>query len=113
MGSIDFFKPLFTILEPAPLINLSNIDNFSSEYVWECWETNPGLLGEKQVCYLCAMQTPATIKQLQLIMASFQDPEKPETFVPGPASTVDDKPSNGLFIFVLVDFFKNRMRMQQ
>ena len=23
---------------------------------WECWESNPGLLGEKQVCYLCAMQ---------------------------------------------------------
>ena len=24
----------------------------------ECWESNPGLLGEKQVYYLCAMQPP-------------------------------------------------------
>ena len=24
----------------------------------ECWKSNPGLLGEKQVCYLCAMQPP-------------------------------------------------------
>ena len=47
------------------------------------------------------------------LMTSLQDPEKPETFVPGPATTVDDKPANGLFIVVLVDFFKRRMRMQQ
>ena len=25
---------------------------------WECWESNPPMLGEKQVCYLCAMQPP-------------------------------------------------------
>ena len=38
------------------LINLSIIDNFSSEIFWECCESNLGLLGEKQVGYLCAMQ---------------------------------------------------------
>ena len=30
----------------------------STEIVWELWELNPGLLGEKQECYLCAMQPP-------------------------------------------------------
>ena len=55
MGSINIFKPLSTtFLKPAPLINLNNIDNFPS---WECWETNLGLLGEKQVCYAFRVKT--------------------------------------------------------
>ena len=29
----------------------------------ERWEMNPGLLGEKQVCYLCAVQPP-TVRKL-------------------------------------------------
>ena len=56
MGSINIFKPLSTSFEPAQLINHSNINNFSSEIFWECKDSNPGLLGEKQVCYLCAME---------------------------------------------------------
>ena len=31
MGSINIFKPLSTFFYPAPLINLSNIDNLFSE----------------------------------------------------------------------------------
>ena len=56
MGSINIFKPLSTFLKPELLINLSNIENFSSEFFWERCKSNPGLLGEKQVCYLYAMQ---------------------------------------------------------
>ena len=37
MGLINTFKPLSTFLKPAPLINLSSINNFSSEFVLECW----------------------------------------------------------------------------
>ena len=33
MGLINIFKPLSTFLLPAPLINLSNINNFSSEII--------------------------------------------------------------------------------
>ena len=40
------------------LIHLSNIDNFSSEKIWDRLESNLRLLCEKQVCYLCAMQSP-------------------------------------------------------
>ena len=29
---------------------------------WECRESHPGRLSEKQVCYLCAMQPPPLIK---------------------------------------------------
>ena len=54
MGLIDIFKPLSTILKPAPLINLSNIDNFSSENFWEYWEIKPGAAGwEASVLPLC------------------------------------------------------------
>ena len=31
MGLINIFQPLSTILEPAPLINLGNIDDFSGK----------------------------------------------------------------------------------
>ena len=31
---------------------------FPLKKFWECWESNPGLLGENQVCYLCAMRPP-------------------------------------------------------
>ena len=53
MGSIDIIQPLSTV--PSIKINLSCIKRENS---LECWESNPGGLGEKQVCYLCAMQTP-------------------------------------------------------
>ena len=57
MGLIDIFEPLFTLLQLAPSINLGNIKiNLS-----ECWDSNLGLLGEKQECYLYDMQpTPVT-----------------------------------------------------
>ena len=51
MGSIDIIKPLSTVLSSA--------DNKSQQYQeknsWECYETNPGLAGVKQVC---AVQAP-------------------------------------------------------
>ena len=48
MGLINIFKPLSTPLLPAPAINLGNMEiNFR-----ERQESNPGLLGEKQECYL-------------------------------------------------------------
>ena len=54
MGSINIFKPLSSYLQPAWSINFSNIKiNYR-----ECRESNPGLLGEKQECNLCAMQLP-------------------------------------------------------
>ena len=43
------------------MINFSSIENFSSQKIWERSESNPGLLGEKQECYLCAMQPPLSI----------------------------------------------------
>ena len=51
---IDIFK-LSTLLLPS--INLSDI----MKIPWELWELNPGLLGEKRECYLCAMQPPSPI----------------------------------------------------
>ena len=55
MGSINFFKPLSTFLQPAPLINLSNIEgNFQ-----ECQKSNPQPLGEKQQCYLSSLKPPS------------------------------------------------------
>ena len=33
----------------------------------ECWESNPRLLGEKQVCYLCAMQPTLHLILLSLL----------------------------------------------
>ena len=48
MGLINIFKPLSTPLLPAPAINLGNMEiNFR-----ERQESNSGLLGEKQECYL-------------------------------------------------------------
>ena len=69
---IDIINPLFTILSSA--------DNKSQQHhkrnSWECREPNPGLPGERQECYLCAIQSPinsryfiATLKtgKLQLV----------------------------------------------
>ena len=39
MGSINIFKPQSTFRKTGPLINLSNIDGFSSEKNWECWDS--------------------------------------------------------------------------
>ena len=47
MGSIDNIKPQFTA------VNKSH--QHHEKISWELRESNPGLLGEKQVCYFCAM----------------------------------------------------------
>ena len=66
-----------------PSINLSNIKdellqkNLLENY-WECRESNPGLLGEKRQCYLCAMPPPKSIhlkrllKEVQLCWHGFK-----------------------------------------
>ena len=50
MGSIDIMKPLFTVLSSA--VNKSQ--QHQEENSWKHRESNPGLLGEKHVYYLCA-----------------------------------------------------------
>ena len=52
MGLIDIINPLSTVLSSA--INKSPEDQ--EKHYWESQELNPGQLGEKQVCYHCAMQ---------------------------------------------------------
>ena len=54
MGSIDISKALSTLLKVGPSINPSDIEKFQRHFLGECQESNPGLLGEKQECYLCA-----------------------------------------------------------
>ena len=56
MGLIGIIKPLSTVLSSA--INKSK-QHLEKNY-WECRESNLGLLDEKQVCYLCAMQPPSS-----------------------------------------------------
>ena len=51
MDWIDIIKPLSTVLSSS--INKSQ--QHQEKNCWECRELNPGLLGEKQVCYLRAM----------------------------------------------------------
>ena len=54
MGLIDIIKPLSTVQSSA--INKSQ--QHQEKNSWECQELNPGLLGEKQICYIRAMQPP-------------------------------------------------------
>ena len=55
--SIYIFKPLSTFLQPVTSIYLSNI---IIKFL-ECQELDPGLLGENQDCYLCALKPPKSI----------------------------------------------------
>ena len=55
MGLIDVIKLLSTVLSSANNKSQQHQDKNS----WECRESNPGLLGEKQVCYLCDMKPPS------------------------------------------------------
>ena len=59
MGLIDIIKPLSMDLRCA--VNKSQ--QYQEKNSWECRESNPGLLGEKQVCYLCAMHPPKSRAQ--------------------------------------------------
>ena len=54
MGLIDIIKPLSTVLSGA--VNKSQ--QHQEKKSWEHRESNRGQLGKKQVCYLCAMQSP-------------------------------------------------------
>ena len=54
MGSIDIIKPLFNVLSSA--VNKSQQQQEKNS--WERRESNPGLLGERQECYLWIMQPP-------------------------------------------------------
>ena len=45
MGTISMFKPLPTFLQAALLINLSNIENFSSDIFWGMLGIKPGAAG--------------------------------------------------------------------
>ena len=58
MGSIDIGKPLSTALSSAVHKSQQHQDKNS----WERWVSNPGLMGEKQECYLCAMQPPHSVQ---------------------------------------------------
>ena len=55
MGLIDINKPLSAVLSSAIDKNQQHQEKNS----WEHRELNQGLLGEKQVCFLCAMQPPS------------------------------------------------------
>ena len=54
MGLINIFQLLSTLLQPALLINLSNI---KTDF-WGLQESNTELSGEKQECCISAMQSP-------------------------------------------------------
>ena len=60
MGLIKIFKPVTNFPKPVPSINLGNV----KLYFWECRELNPGRLGEKQECYLFAIQPPIYLQSL-------------------------------------------------
>ena len=59
MDSIYIIKPLSSALQ-AVLSSTSQQDH--EKISWERRESKPGLLGEKQVCYLCAMQLHDTFR---------------------------------------------------
>ena len=52
MGLIDIIMLLSTIQSSVANKSQQHQEKIS----WERQELNPGLIGEKQVCYLCAMQ---------------------------------------------------------
>ena len=63
---IDIFKPLSTVLSDA--VTKSHNIKRKIHGSWECGELSPGLLGEKQVCYLCAVRQPETSKWFNALM---------------------------------------------
>ena len=52
----DLIKPMSTVLSSV----INKCQQHQEKICWERWEPNPGLLGEKQVCYLCAIQPPSS-----------------------------------------------------
>ena len=53
MGLINILKPLSTFLYEAPLINLINIENFSSEEDWGMLGIEPRAAGREASSMLC------------------------------------------------------------
>ena len=51
MGSIEIIQALSIELSSAT----NKFLQYQEKNSWERWESNPGLLGEKQVCYIFAM----------------------------------------------------------
>ena len=63
---IDIIKPLSNVISNA--INKSPNIKRKINGPWECGDLSPGLLGERQVCYLCAVQQPETSKWFNALM---------------------------------------------
>ena len=57
MGLINIIKPLSTALSSA----IDKSKQHEKKNSWERQQSNLGPLGEKQECYLCAMQPPVCI----------------------------------------------------
>ena len=57
MGSVDIIKPVLLTVLSSDVIKSQQHQKKNS---WERWESNQGLLGEKQECYICAMLPPGT-----------------------------------------------------
>ena len=66
MGSIDIIKPMSSVLSSA----LGKSQQHQEKNSWECRESNLGLLGEKQVCYLCAMQPLLSLCYFRYLLES-------------------------------------------
>ena len=62
MGSINFFKSLSTFLLPAPLINLSNFNNFSSEA-----SLLPLCYAAQDISILALIKRPQDLKGVQVL----------------------------------------------
>ena len=71
MGLINIFKPRPLSSYQRSWLTSATLIIFHLKFLWECCESNPGLLGEKQVCYLCAMQPPPTVIFVSHADASF------------------------------------------
>ena len=61
MGSINNFKPL------SDSSCLQHQYFFPLKKIRDHWDSNPGQLGENQVCYLCAMQLPPFLAVVSIV----------------------------------------------
>ena len=80
---INIFKPLSSFPLTHTFDKLSSINNFSSEKFREQRERNPGLLGERQLCYLGADQAAL---DLNILCCFFQPPKSPASPIPDAVS---------------------------
>ena len=61
MGSINIFMPLSTYLEPALLMNLSNMDDFSSEKHLGTLENEPWAAGWEAIMLPLCYVAPSSV----------------------------------------------------